>query len=87
MRLPRSIWLLLLSGILFCWTTARGDVIDDHRAFEETLDTALLDLQGGRWSQKISQEVEAARERFGKDFSSPESLSIWSASRPAGDGR
>ena len=86
MRLPRSIWLLLLSGILFCWTTARGDVIDDHRAFEETLDTALLDLQGGRWSQKISQEVEAARERFGKDFSSPESLSIWSASRSEGDG-
>jgi large subunit ribosomal protein L16 len=85
MRLPRSIWLLLLASLLFCRTTARGDVIDDHRAFEEILDTALLDLQGGRWSQKISQEVEAARERFGKDLSSPESLSVWNAS-PIGDG-
>ena len=78
---------MLLSSILFCRTTAGGDVIDDHRAFEETLDAALLDLQGGRWSQKIWQEVEAARAQFAKDFSSPESISIWSAPlHPAGDG-
>ena len=87
MRLPRSICLLLLASILFCRTTARGDVIDDHSAFEEKLDAALLDLQGGRWSHKIWQQIEAARAQFGKDFSSPESISIWSAPlHPAGDG-
>jgi len=86
MRLPRSICLLLLSGLLFSRSAALGDVIDDHRAFEETLDGALLDLQGGRWSQKIWQEVESTRAQFGKDFSSPESIAIWSAPfRPSGD--
>ena len=87
MRLPRSIWVLLLSGILFSRTAAWCDVIDDHGAFEETLDGALLDLQGGRWSQRILQELEASRAQFGKGLSSPESLSIWTSPlHPAGEG-
>ena len=68
MRLPRSICLLLLSGILFSRTAAWGDVIDDHAAFEETLDGALLDLQGGRWSQRILQEVEACSRAVREGF-------------------
>ena len=87
MRLPRSIWVLLLSGILFSRTAAWCDVIDAHGAFEETLDGALLDLQGGRWSQRILQEVEASRAQFGKSLSSPESVSIWNSPlHPAGEG-
>ncbi len=47
MRLQRSICAVAAFRYSFLPDRAWCDVIDDHGAFEETLDGALLDLQGG----------------------------------------
>jgi high-affinity iron transporter len=58
---------------------AAADVIDDCGRFQEVVDQALLDLHGGRWSTDLWQQVQSARASFGKDFSDPGSLTLWTA--------
>ena len=47
----------------------------DCRAHHE----AFLDLHGGRWSTNLWQQVESARASFGRDFSAPGSVTLWTA--------
>ena len=58
---------------------AAADVIDDCGRFQEVVDEAFLDLHGGRWSTDLWQQVQSARASFGKDFSDPGSVRLWTA--------
>ena len=57
-----------------------ADVIDDCGRFQEVIDEAFLDLHGGRWSTDLWERIESARASFGRDFSAPESVTLWTAS-------
>jgi high-affinity iron transporter len=56
-----------------------ADVIEDCGGFQEIVDEAFLDLHGGRWSTDLWERIESARASFGRDFSAPESVTLWTA--------
>jgi len=62
--------------------SARGDVMDDCDALQGSIDGALLDLHGERWSPEWASTIEAGRTSFAATLSSPEARALWAAPLP-----
>jgi len=72
-------WLLAAAGL-------SADVLDDASLLQTKIDTALVDVHGGRWNGETQwTDLAAARTQFGKNFTDPDARALWD-SEPANPG-